>query len=98
MRKKSKKQELKDREIGKIKKSLPPFCEICGKYTNGDLCHILPKSVWCEHYTNPLNLVRMCRDDHNQFDNSQAFRQKQTKLYERVRIFDERAAFRYFGI
>ena len=54
MRKKSKKQELKDREIGKIKKSLPPFCEICGKYTNGDL--------------------------------------------ERVKSFDEMAAFRYFGI
>ena len=98
MRKKSKKQELKDREIGKIKKSLPPFCEICGKYTNGDLCYILPKSVWSEHYTNPLNLIIMCRYCHNQFDNSQAFRQKQTKLYERVKSFDERAAFRYFGI
>ena len=98
MRKKSSKQAKKDREVGEIKKSLPPYCEICGKYTNGDLCHILPKSVWPEHYTNPLNLIRMCRECHNNFDSSINFRKLQTKLYERVKSFDERGAFRYFGI
>ncbi len=98
MRKKSKKQILKDRTIGEIKKNLPPICEICGKYTQGDLCHILPKSIWPEHYTNPLNLIIMCRYCHNQFDNSVAFRKLQKKLYERVKSFDERGAYRYFGI
>lgn len=98
MRKKSKKQILKDRTIGEIKKNLPPICEICGKYTQGDLCHILPKSIWCEHYTNPLNLIIMCRYCHNQFDNSVAFRKLQHKIIERVKSFDERAAIRYFKL
>lgn len=97
MRKKSKKQLEKDRQIGEIKKNLPPVCEICGKNTQGDLAHLLPKSVYPEHYTNPLNLVRLCRYCHDQYDSSINFRVLQTKLYERVKSFDERGAFRYFG-
>jgi len=98
MRKKSKKQLEKDRQIGEIKKNLPPVCEICGKHTQGDLAHLLPKSVYPEHYTNPLNLVRLCRYCHDQYDSSINFRVLQTKLYERVKSFDEHGAFRYFGI
>jgi len=98
MRKKSSKQAKKDREVGEIKKSLPPYCEICGKYTQGDLAHLLPKSIFPEHYTNPLNLALFCRECHNEYDSSINFRKLQTKLYERVKSFDERGAFRYFGI
>lgn len=98
MRKKSKKQILKDRTIGEIKKNLPPICEIGGKHTQGDAAHLLPKSVWPEHYTNPLNIVLLCRECHNQYDSSMNFRKLQKKLYERVKSFDERGAYRYFGI
>lgn len=97
MRAKSKKQAQKDRVLGEIKKNLPPYCEICGKHTNLDLCHILPKSVWPEHYTNPLNLCGFCRECHRKFDDSINFRTLQEKLYDRVKSFDERAAYRYFG-
>lgn len=97
MRAKSKKQAHKDRVLSEIKKNLPPYCEICGKYTTGDCAHLTPRSIYPEHYTNPLNIVRLCRECHNSYDNSINFRKLQDKLYERVKSFDERAAYRYFG-
>lgn len=97
MRKVSNKQAAKNREIAKIKKTLSPFCVICGR-RGGDLAHLVPKSCYPEHYTNPLNLAVMCRDCHDAYDADIDFRKQQTELIERVKSFDTLAAIRYFDL
>lgn len=97
MRQISKKQAQRNREIAKIKQRLSPYCVICGRNAV-DAAHLVPKSVYPEHYTNPLNIVGLCRECHNRYDNNLAFRRKQKRLIERVKSFDERAACRYFNL
>lgn len=93
----SKKQAQKNRAIAKIKSKLSPFCFICGKHGT-DLMHLLPKSTFPEHYTNPLNLVMGCRRCHNLYDNDLLFRQQQTEIFNRICEFDEIGAVRYFKL
>lgn len=93
----STKQAQRNREIAKIKENLPSYCVICGKPAV-DAAHLVPKSMYPEHYTNPLNIVGLCRECHNRYDNDLSFRRKQKRLIERVKSFDECAANRYFRL
>lgn len=97
MRKVSKKQTLKNREVAKIKSNLPSFCRICGRQGH-DAAHLLPKSVFPEHYTNPLNIVVLCRTCHRRFDDDKSFRKMQVELFKQACSIDERGAIRYFGM
>ena len=97
MKRISKKQAQRNREIARIKQSLPPVCAICGKPAV-DAAHLVPKSLYPEHYTNPLNIVGLCRECHNKFDGSLAFRQRQKHLIERGKSFDKCAANRHFDL
>lgn len=97
MKQVSSKQAQRNREVAKIKQSLSPFCAICGKPAV-DAAHLIPKSMYPEHYTNPQNIVGLCRECHNKYDNNLAFRQRQKCLIERVKSFDECAANRYFHL
>ena len=97
MKQVSSKQAQRNREVAKIKQSLSPFCVICGKPAV-DAAHLVPKSMYPEHYTNPQNIVGLCRECHNRYDNNLAFRQRQKRLIERVKSFDECAANRYFHL
>lgn len=91
------KQAQRNREIAKIKENLYSYCVICGKPAV-DAAHLVPKSMYPEHYTNPLNIVGLCRGCHNRYDNDLSFRRKQKRLIERVKSFDECAANRYFRL
>ena len=93
----STKQAHRNREIARIKENLPSYCAICGKLAV-DAAHVVPKSMYPEYYTNPLNIVGLCRECHNKYDNDLAFRRKQKRLIERVKSFDECAANRYFRL
>lgn len=93
----SRKQAQRNRQVAEIKKTLSPYCAICGRMMS-DAAHLVPKSEYPEHYTNPLNIVGLCRECHNKYDNNLAFRQKQKRLIERVKSFDECAANRYFRL
>lgn len=93
----STKQAQRNRERAKIKENLPSYCVICGKPAV-DAAHLVPKSMYPEHYTNPLNIVGLCRECHNRYDNDLSFRRKQKRLIERVKSFDECAANRYFRL
>lgn len=97
MKQVSSKQAQRNREVAKIKQSLSPFCVICGKPAV-DAAHLVPKSMYPEHYTNPQNIVGLCRECHNRYDNNLAFRRRQKRLIERVKSFDECAANRYFRL
>lgn len=97
MKKVSKKQLLINRKINKIKKNLNIYCEICGNFAT-DPAHLVPKSLFPEHYTNPLNIVGLCRRCHTFYDDNLSFRKKQKKLIDRVKSFDENAAIRYFDL
>lgn len=97
----SAKQADKNSELAKIKKSLPDICAImncCTVGTKFDLCHLLPKGPYPEHYLKRENLVKMCRLHHRLFDDYKEFRQLQTNLYEQVKTFDEIAANKYFQL
>ncbi|OJX63060.1 hypothetical protein [Dysgonomonas sp. 37-18] len=94
----SKKQAQRNRAVAKIKSELPPFCFICHRHTVIDAAHLLPKSIYPEHYTNPLNIVGLCRDCHNSYDNDLLFRQQQDDVFKRICEFDERSAIRYFQL
>jgi len=94
----SNKQAQRNRAVAKIKSELPLFCAICGRRATGDGAHLLPKSVWPEHYTEPRNLVRLCRECHRRYDNDIGFRKQQVKLIRQVQSFDKLAANRYFKL
>lgn len=93
----SSKQAQRNREVARIKENLPSYCVICGKFAV-DAAHLVPKSMYPEHYTNPLNIVGLCRECHNKYDNDLSFRRKQKRLIERVKSFDACAANRYFRL
>lgn len=97
MRKVSTKQAARNREVARIKSQLPLFCAICGKPAN-DAAHLLPKSIYPEYYTHPLNIVILCREHHRLYDDDVEFRRRQTKLFNQVCRFDEQAARRYFRL
>ena len=97
MRQVSNKQAQRNREVAKRKRSLSPFCARGGKPAV-DASHLIPKSMYPEHYTNPQNIVGLCRKCHNRYDNNLAFRQRQKRLIERVKSFAECAANRYFHL
>ncbi len=97
MRKVSSKQYLKNREVAKIKASLPNFCCLCGQRPV-DAAHLLPKSEYPEHYTKEWNIVPLCRSCHNRYDSDRAFRREQIKLVDLVKEHDPLAANRYFGL
>lgn len=98
MKKVSTKQASLNREVAKIKASLPERCEICGCNTIGDAAHLLPKSKYPEYYTDARNIVRLCRDCHRQYDDDLLFRRKQQKLIDRVAEIDRLAAVRHFKL
>jgi 5-methylcytosine-specific restriction endonuclease McrA len=91
----SDKQAKRNRFLAEYKKLHPPYCVLCGRPAN-DLCHLLPKSIWPEWYTEPLNLVIMCRECHCVHDDRMSFRTQQTKLFEQVMRFDEKGAKKYY--
>lgn len=96
MKNKSIKQQVRDNKVAKIKSTLPKVCEICGVYCEGDAAHLLPKSMYPEHYTNPLNIIRLCRYCHVKYDNDLKFRQQQGKLFDHICEYDKLGAIRYF--
>ena len=81
--------------MDEIKRGLSERCCICGREAV-DPAHLLPRSTYPEYYTEEWNVVPMCREHHNLYDNDLEFRQKQTKLYNIVLEHDECAAHRYF--
>ena len=93
----SSKQAAKNRTIAKIKESLPSICFICGK-EGDDAAHLLPKSIYPEYYTLPANIVILCREHHNLYDNNIEFRKKQMDILARIMSFDEKAAIKYFQL
>lgn len=97
MRKVSKKQALKNREVARIKANLPIFCCLCGQRPV-DAAHLLPKSEYPEHYTKEWNIVPLCRTCHDRYDSDRGFRREQKKLVEIVKKHDILAANRYFGL
>lgn len=97
MKKVSKQQAKKNREIAKIKKSLSPYCCICGAYAT-DPAHLLPRSMFPEYYTETWNIVPMCRKHHDRYDGDRNFRRSCTKLVEIVIGHDFEAANLYFGL
>lgn len=97
MKRLSNKQAAKNRRVAEIKSALPTVCSICGRYGN-DAAHLLPKSIFPEHYTNPENIVILCRECHNRYDNDLEFRRMQVNLFKRICSFDESGAIRYFRI
>ena len=92
----SRKQASDNRTLAKIKEGMKPVCVICGKYGANDLMHLLPRSTYPQHKTNPLNLAIGCRNCHNKYDMDITFRRKQKRLYEQIKSFDEQGAYRYF--
>ena len=97
----STKQACKNRKIARIKKELyeenGEKCMICKINPSVDPMHILPRSLFPEHYTEKWNIVLGCRSCHNIFDSSAAFRRK-TGLYDQVKKHDPQGAYRYFQI
>lgn len=97
MRQISKHRAKKLREFDAVKRNLSEYCCICGR-TATDAAHLLPRSLYPEYYSEDWNIVPMCREHHDRFDNDLSFRQKQLGLYERVKERDGKAAYRYFKI
>lgn len=97
MKKVSKSQAKRNREMNKIKRNLSPYCCLCGCIAV-DPAHLLPRSLYPEYYTEEWNVVPMCRYHHRMYDNNRDFRRNCTELVEIVRSHDECAANRYFGL
>lgn len=95
IKKVSAKQEEKNKELARIKKTLPKICIICGGYGN-QLAHLLPKSCYPQYYIFPENLVIMDGECHDKYDNNIEFRKRRTRLYNRVASFDKQSANKYF--
>lgn len=93
----SEKQKKKNAELSKIKEALPKECFLCGRPAN-DLAHLLPRSLFPEYYTEPKNVVILCRQCHDKYDNDISFRQRQKRLYNLAKQVDEKGAMRYFRL
>ena len=93
----SNKQSRINRELNRIKMRLvdeSDRCRYCGSQGH-DLAHILPKSVYPEHYTKEWNLTLLCRRCHNRFDNDVNFR-KSSGIGDVVKKYDKLAYNRRF--
>ena len=89
------KKNRKESILTEYKKLHAKQCVLCGRNAN-DLCHLLPRSLFPEHITNPNNLVIMCRDCHRLHDDSIEFRTMQEKLYSQALLVDVLGANRYY--
>ena len=89
------KKSITQRFLSEYKKLQPDQCVLCGR-KGGDLCHLLPRSLFPEHVTEPENLVIMCRSCHQQHDDNCDFRTKQEKLFIQACKVDEVGARRYY--
>lgn len=98
MRKVSDKQRRINVELRRIKREMPGVCAICGRTCQGELSHILPRSLFPEYITERWNLQILCHDCHYKYDNDVIFRQTQREIFEKVKQHDEHAARRYFRI
>lgn len=88
MRAVSKKQAQRNREVARIKESLPERCFFCGCYlSDGDAAHLLPKSIYPQYYTEPLNIVRACRTCHMVYDDSVWYRSQCEEAIEQAGKF-----------
>ena len=97
MKKVSEKQAKRNKELIKIKNGLPEKCAIPYCYKLGtDLAHILPKSRFPEYYTEPKNLVRLCREHHTLFDYDKDFRRMQKDIFKQVAELDFKEAVKHF--
>jgi hypothetical protein len=98
IKKVSKKQGKKNRELMKIKKTLDVMCYFPCCYEDAtDLMHILPKSIYPEYSKKPENLIKGCRFHHDLFDNNIQFRKEQLNLYNQIKPFAPLEADRYFN-
>lgn len=97
MKKVSKSQSGRNREMDKIKRNLSPYCCLCGRPAV-DPAHLLPRSTFPEYYTEEWNVVPMCREHHNLYDDNIEFRRNCTDLVNIVRSHDECAANRHFKL
>lgn len=97
IKKESERHKERKKEVAKIKSTLEKKCVICGLYGN-DAAHLLPKSLFEQHYTDKRNIVIMCRKHHNLYDNSLEYRQKQTELFKRACEINEKDARKYFRL
>jgi len=99
MKRVSKSQAEKNRRIAEIKRNLPKVCFICGQPCTGDAAHLLPKSTFPQYYTEPKNIVRMCRACHNRYDNDKDFRSGMLNIIIKVKEFAKsEEIFRYLGV
>ena len=87
----SAKQQQRNNILAKIKQGLKKKCFICDAPAN-DLAYILPKSLYPEYYTEKRNLIILCRQCYDKFDNNIKFRQKKIKLYNIAKQIDKQAA------
>lgn len=83
IRKVSKSQARKNAELAKIKKKMKKVCFFCGG-RGYDLCHVLPRSLMPQYYTEEWNLIIACRTHHEMFDNNIKFRKMFNSLYNQV--------------
>lgn len=89
------KSDKQKRILSEYKKLHPSSCVLCGTAAN-DLCHLLPRSLFPEHITNPDNLVIMCRKCHQLHDDNCDFRTLQENLFIQAFKVDEVGAKRYY--
>ncbi|HQG58651.1 MAG TPA: hypothetical protein PLM44_02335 [bacterium] len=96
----SDKQAKKNAKLTKIKKDMDKTCYFCGKEGN-DLCHILPKSLFPQYYTQEWNLIILCRKHYKLFDDNIEFRKMFDSLYrsiiKKVNKEDYGLVQKYFG-
>jgi hypothetical protein len=99
MKQVSDKQDKKNREVARIKKTKPDFCAVCRQpCIGGDGMHLMNKQVFPQYYTEPLNIWKAHRECHRRYDDDRAFRSKQKHIITIVRGFaTEQEINRYFG-
>lgn len=100
MRKVSTKQAAKNREVARIKATKPDICVICGRpCLSSDAMHLLPKSIYPQYYTEPLNIWKAHRNCHCFYDDSKQFRSEMSDIIDIVNGFATKEEIHlYFGV
>ena len=75
-----------EQELARIKAQQPKVCRICGVRAN-DQAHIFPRSTYPQYKTLAANLVILCRECHERFDNDPQFRATQHMLMRMAETF-----------
>ena len=75
-----------EQELARIKAQQPKVCRICGRWAN-DQAHIFPRSTYPQYKTLAANLVILCRECHERFDNDPQFRATQHMLMRMAETF-----------